>query len=75
MEPTPGFFSMQYFLVVSRCAERIERFLEDRPPPPSPVSKFDGRHTGRLREKRGNLLPGVGVRGCVGVQGTESHDC
>jgi hypothetical protein len=31
-----------------------------KPIPPSPVSKLDRRHTGRLR-KRGNLLRGGGV--------------
>ncbi len=32
LEPTTGFFSMQYILVVSLYAEQIERFLEDRGP-------------------------------------------
>ncbi len=36
-------------------------------PPPSPVSKLDPRHTGRLR-KRNNLLKGEDGRGCARSQ-------
>jgi hypothetical protein len=54
--------------------ESIRGFIEDQassssydlapsyPPPPSPVSKVDRRHTGRLR-KRNNLQTGEGLRG------------
>ncbi len=38
------------------------------PPPPSPVSKVDGRHTGRLR-KRDNFL------GEGNVKEAKSYDC
>jgi hypothetical protein len=36
--------------------------LAPRPstPPPSPVSKLDWRHTGRLRRRDNTLLPGEG---------------
>jgi hypothetical protein len=41
------------------CGRMIK--LHAHPPPPSPVSKLDRRHTERLR-KRDNLLTGEGVR-------------
>jgi hypothetical protein len=47
------------------------RLLAHPLPPPSPVSKLDPRHTGRLR-KRDNMLPGK--REEWGGRGAESYD-
>jgi hypothetical protein len=57
---------------LSRC--RIIRLLAHSSPPPSPVSKLDRRHTGRLR-KRDNLLTreeGMGVGEEPNIQPQES---
>jgi hypothetical protein len=47
-------------------------WLLGHPLPPSPVSKLDRRHTGRLR-KRGKLFTGEEAKG--GGRGAESYDC
>jgi hypothetical protein len=58
---------------MTSAPESVKSFIEDhafsrsydlalRPstPPPSPVSKLDWRHTGRLRKRDNTLLPGEG---------------
>ncbi len=60
---------------ISNDFSLLSSILTPHPPPPlSPVSKLDGRHTGRLRN-RGNLSWRDGERGGSGAESSDHKEC